>query len=60
MSLNKQPIAVRHAKVLDIDGMTRPNVKAALDTYLNKGWELKSIYVEAGVARAVLVRTEDG
>ncbi len=50
---------VRHAKVLDIDNMTRPQVKNALDAYLNKGWELITIYVEAGTARAVLVRTEE-
>ena len=50
----------RYSKVLDIDGMTRPQVKAALDEFLNKGWALASIYVEGGVARAVLVRTVDG
>ena len=50
----------RYSKVLDIDGMTRPQVKVALDEFLNKGWALASIYVEGGVARAVLVRTVDG
>ena len=49
----------RFAKVLDIDDMTRPQVKTELDLYLNKGWELISIYVEGGTARAVLVRTKD-
>ena len=52
-------VVVRHSKVLDIDGMSRPAVKAALDEFLEKGWVLVSIYVETGVARAVLVRTED-
>jgi len=52
-------VVKRHSKVLDIDGMTRPQVKAALDEFLEKGWVLASIYVEGGVARAVLIRTED-
>ena len=60
MSLNKEVDNVkRFSKVLDIDGMTRPQVKTALDEYLNKGWRLISIYVEGGVARAVLVRTKE-
>ena len=59
-TLDKYPSNIkRFAKVLDIDGMTRPQVKSALDDFLNVGWELISIYVESGVARAVLVRTED-
>lgn len=53
-------ITVRHSKVLDIDGMTRPQVKAALDEFLNKGWVLGAIYNEAAQTRAVLIRTEDG
>jgi len=52
-------VVLRYSKVLDIDGMTRPQVKTALDEFLNKGWVLVSIYVEGGVARAVLVRTVD-
>ena len=51
---------VKYAKVVDIDGMTRPQVKAELDPFLANGWDLISIYVEAGVARAVLVRSDDG
>jgi len=47
------------SKIVDIDGMTRPNVKAALDPFLQKGWKLISIYVEAGVARAVMVREKE-
>ena len=50
---------VRHSKIIDINDMTRPQVKVALDEYLEKGWYLASIYVEAGVARAVMIRTED-
>ena len=49
----------RYSKIVDIDGMTRPQVKAALDEFLNKGWTLASIYVEGGVPRAVLIRTQE-
>ena len=59
MTLNKQPSNVeRFSKIVDLDGMTRPQVKVALDEFLNKGWELVSIYVEGGVPRAVFVRTK--
>jgi len=50
---------VRHSKIVDIDGMTRPQVKAALDEWLEKGWMLSQIYNEAQLTRAVMVRTED-
>ena len=59
LDLPSGSVVVRHSKILDIDGLTRPQVKVALDEFLNKGWLLISIYVETGVARAVLVRTED-
>ena len=52
-------VVTRHSKVLDIDGMTRPQVKAALDEFLEKGWILAAIYNEATQTRAVLIRTED-
>ena len=53
-------IVVRHSKIIDIDGMTRPQVKTALDEFLEKGWVLASIYNEGAQTRAVMVRTEDG
>ena len=49
----------RHAKIIDIDGMTRPQVKAALDEFLEKGWMLASIYNEGQFTRAVMIRTEE-
>jgi len=49
----------RYSKILNIDGMTRPQVKAALDEFLTKGWMLASIYNEAAQTRAVLIRTLD-
>ena len=49
----------RFSKIIDIDGMTRPQVKAALDEFLNKGWILASIYNEAAQTRVVMVRTKD-
>ena len=52
-------IVVRHSKIIDIDGMTRPQVKVALDEFLEKGWVLAAIYNEAAQTRAVMVRTED-
>ena len=52
-------VVVRHSKILNIDGMTRPQVKAALDEFLNKGWILGAIYNEGAQTRAVLIRTED-
>jgi len=56
---NKPRPTKRFSKVLDIDGMTRPDTKAALDTMLNKGWELISIYREGTKNRAVFVRTRE-
>lgn len=49
----------RFSRIVDIDNMTRPQVKAALDSFLRKGWELIDIYVEQGEARAVFVRTKE-
>ena len=61
-SLDQSPASVvkRHSKIIDIDGMTRPQVKAALDEFLNKGWRLGAIYNEAAQTRAVMIREEDG
>ena len=50
----------RHSKIVDIDGMTRPQVKAALDEFLIKGWRLGAIYNEGAQTRAVMIREEDG
>jgi len=50
----------RFSKILDIDGMTRPQTKTALDEFLNKGWILVAIYNEGTQTRACLVRTVDG
>ena len=59
MTLNKKSSNTKmFSKIVDLDGMTRPQVKTALDGFLNKGWMLITIYVEAGVPRAVLVRTK--
>ena len=52
-------VQVRHSKIVNIDGMTRPQVKTALDEFLNKGWILVAIYSEAGEARAIMIRTEE-
>jgi len=49
-------VVKRYSKILDIDGMTRPQVKAALDEFLNKGWRLQTIYREGTSNRAVLIR----
>jgi hypothetical protein len=46
----------RFSKILDIDGLTRPQTKSALDNFLNKGWRLNAIYQEGGKNRAILVR----
>jgi len=53
-------IVKRYSKILNIDGMTRPETKAALDEFLNKGWILTAIYNEGSQTRACLVRTVDG
>ena len=60
-TLDKTPssVQIRHSKILNIDGMTRPQVKAALDEFLEKGWILAAIYNEGAQSRAVLIRTED-
>jgi len=57
-TLDQTPSSVvkRFSKILDIDGMTRPQTKSALDNFLNKGWRLSAIYNEGGKNRAVLVR----
>ena len=49
-------VVKRYSKILDIDGMTRPQTKAALDEFLNKGWRLAAIYNEGAQTRACLVR----
>ena len=59
-TLDKTPssVQVRHAKIVDLTGKTRPQVKAALDEFLNIGWMLVSIYTEGSDVRAVMIRTE--
>ncbi len=47
------------SKVINIDNKTMPQVKIALDEWLQKGWVLRTIYVEAGVPRAIFVKTFD-
>jgi len=49
-------VVKRYSKIIDIDGMTRPQVKAALDEFLNKGWRLQAIYREGTDNRAVMIR----
>jgi hypothetical protein len=49
----------RFSKILDIDGLTRPNLKAALDPFLAKGWRLSAIYKEGAKNRAILIREAD-
>ena len=44
------------SKVVDLDGMTRPQVKIALDEWLEKGWTFRTIYVEGGVPRAIFIK----
>lgn len=44
------------SKVVDLDGMTRPQVKIALDEWLKKGWMFRTIYVEGGVSRAIFTK----
>ena len=59
MTLDKKSSnTMMFSKIVDLDGMTRPQVKTALDEFLNKGWVLNTIYVEGGVPRAVLIRTK--
>ena len=57
-TLDATPSSVvkRFSKILDIDGMTRPQVKVALDEFLNKGWRLGAIYNEGAQTRAVMIR----
>lgn len=59
-TLDKTPssVQVRHSKIVDLTGMTRPQVKTALDEFLNLGWVLTSIYTEGSDVRAVLIRTQ--
>ena len=60
MTLDKVPSNIKqYSKIVDLDDMTRPQVKAALDEWLNKGWFLNTIYVEGGVPRAVFIRTRE-
>lgn len=47
------------SKVVDLDGMTRPQVKIALDEWLEKGWVFRTIYVEGGVPRAIFTKVFD-
>ena len=60
-TLDPTPSSVikRFSKILNIDGMTRPQTKAALDEFLNKGWRLVSIYNEGAQTRACLVREKE-
>lgn len=59
-TLDKTPssIQVRHSKIIDLTGMTRPQTKTALDEFLNIGWMLVSIYRAGTDVRAVMIRTE--
>ena len=46
----------RISKIINIDGKTMPQVKIALDEWLERGWRLVAIYNEAAQTRAVFVR----
>ena len=48
--------ANRVSKVITIDGLPRPQVKIALDEWLQKGWRLVAIYNEAQETRAVIIK----
>ena len=52
-------VVVRHSKIIDLTGMTRPQTKVALDEFLNVGWILVSIYRAGTDIRAVMIRTEE-
>jgi hypothetical protein len=60
-TLDPTPSSVvkRYSKIIDIDGKTRPQVKIALDEFLEKGWRLAAIYNEAAQTRAVMIREVD-
>jgi hypothetical protein len=49
----------RYCKILNIDGMTRPETKVALDEFLNKGWILAAIYNEGAQTRACMIRSKE-
>jgi hypothetical protein len=44
------------SKVVDLDNKTMPQVKIALDEWLEKGWAFRTIYVESGVPRAIFTK----
>ncbi|MBW1672064.1 MAG: hypothetical protein JRJ45_00210 [Deltaproteobacteria bacterium] len=60
-TLDPTPSSVikRYSKIINIDGMTRPETKAALDEFLNKGWRLAAIYNEGAQTRACLIREQE-
>ena len=49
----------RVSKIISIDGKTRPQVKIALDEWLERGWRLVSIYNEATETRAVFIKDKE-
>ena len=48
--------AKRVSKIVDITGKTRPQVKIALDEWLERGWRLVAIYQETTERRAVFIK----
>jgi len=46
----------RVTKIISIDGMARPQVKAALDEWLQRGWRLSAIYNEGSETRAIFIK----
>ena len=49
----------RFSKIINITGMTPVQTKTALDEFLNKGWELGSIYQSGSQVRACVIRTKE-
>ncbi len=50
----------RFSKIINITGMSPAATKTALDEFLNKGWQLGTIYDAGAQIRAVMIRTKDG
>lgn len=46
----------RVSKIVDIQGKTNPQVKIALDEWLEKGWRLFGIYAQGNEIRAVFIK----
>jgi len=49
----------RVSKVINIDGKPMPQVKIALDEWLQRGWRLVAIYNEAAETRAVFIKDKE-